>query len=225
MRLAALFSGGKDSTYAALLAKHEGHEISYLVTVRSANPDSWMWHTAAIELTELQAKVAGIPLIVVKTKGDKENEFAELLTALAKLEIDGIVCGAIASNYQRKRVEAICEELDIELFAPLWGKEPKELLNAMLADGFEIIFTAVAAEGFDKNWLGKRLDAKAIDELERLNKKYGVHISGEGGEYESAVLACPLFKGKIKIKAEPLWQGNSGVLKIIKAESFHGRAV
>ncbi len=222
MRLAALFSGGKDSAYAALLAEREGHEIAYLVTVKSDNTESWMWHTAAIELTELQAKAAGIPLIVVKTKGDKENEFAELLTTLAGLEIDGIVCGAIASNYQKKRIETICEEIDIELFAPLWGKEPKELLNAMLADDFEIIFTAVAAEGFDKSWLGRKMDKKTIDELERLNRKYGVHISGEGGEYETAVLACPLFKGKIKTVTGSSWSGDSGILKIIKAELFRG---
>lgn len=215
MHLATLFSGGKDSTYAALLAKRAGHEIAYLVTVRSDNLDSWMWHTAAIGLTELQARAAGIPLIVVKTAGKKENELDELKTALKNLNIDGVVAGAVASKYQKDRIQKICDELGLELLAPLWGKEPKQLLQEMLAEKFEIIFTAVAAEGFDKSWLGRRLDEKAIDDLIALNKKFGIHISGEGGEYETAVLACPLFKQRIRVKTEPLWHNNSGILKVV----------
>jgi len=221
MRLAALFSGGKDSTYAALLAKRAGHEIAYLVTVRSANPDSWMWHTAAIELTELQAKAASIPLIVVKTAGKRENELDELKAVLAKLGVEGVVAGAVASKYQRDRIQKICDALKLKLVAPLWGKNAEQLLQEMLNEKFEIIFTAVAAAGLDESWLGRKLDKKGIGELVEINKKYGIHVSGEGGEYETAVLACPLFKGKIEIKTEPLWQGNSGVLKIIRAELSH----
>ena len=217
MRLAILFSGGKDSTYAALLAKRAGHELSYFVTVESANPDSFMWHTAAIELTRLQAKAASIPLVVVKTSGEKENEMKELKTALAKLDVDGVIVGAVASNYQRDRVQKLCDELGLELVAPLWGKEPEKMLREMLAEKFEIIFTAVATAGLDKSWLGTKLDEHAIDELVALNKKYGIHISGEGGEYETAVLACPLFSKKISVTGTPDWKSDSGKFKIVKA--------
>ena len=31
----------------------------------------------------------------------------------------------------------------------------------------------------------------------QLSKKYGVHVCGEGGEYETFTLDCPLFKKKI----------------------------
>ena len=53
MRLAALFSGGKDSTYAARLMELEGYDVQYLVSMRSKNPDSYMFHTVNIGLTEL----------------------------------------------------------------------------------------------------------------------------------------------------------------------------
>jgi len=37
--------------------------------------------------------------------------------------------------------------------------------------------------------------------MKTLNEKYKINIAGEGGEYESFVLNCPLFKKPIKIKS------------------------
>jgi ABC transporter with metal-binding/Fe-S-binding domain ATP-binding protein len=211
MRLAALFSGGKDSVYATVLAREAGHKIRYLVTVLSREPTSWMWHTANASLTELQARAAGIPLIAVRTAGKKEREFDELKIALHGLEIDGLVCGAIASRYQRSHILSICKELGLELLTPLWGQNPEKLLKRMLAEGFETAITAVAAEGFDKSWLGRRLDENAIADLISLNKKYSIHVSGEGGEYETAVLDCPLFEQRLKIVGKEItWDTKTG---------------
>ena len=55
MKLAVLFSGGKDS-YLALQYASEEHDISCLLTLESKKEDSWMFHTPAIEWTKLQAK-------------------------------------------------------------------------------------------------------------------------------------------------------------------------
>lgn len=103
MRLAVLFSGGKDSTYATLLAMKEGHEIRYLVTMLPEKQDSWMFHWPAVELTELQAEAIGIKQIAQKTSGEKEKELEDLKNTLGKIknEIDGVVSGAIASSYQK----------------------------------------------------------------------------------------------------------------------------
>lgn len=217
MRLAVLFSGGKDSTYAALLAKRAGHELSYLVTVESADQDSFMWHTAAIDLTSFQERASGIPQILVKTAGRKDSEIDELKIVLGDLGIEGVVVGVVASEYQRSRVEKVCKELKLKMFAPLWGKEPEKLLREMITEGFEIIFTSVSADGLGKEWLGRKLDHKAVDELVELNKERGINVSGEGGEYETAVLACPLFKKRIEVKSVVEWKGDCGRLKIVKA--------
>ncbi len=206
MKLATLTSGGKDSLYALFLAKKAGHEIKYLATIISKNPESFMWHTINIGLTVLQSRVLGIPLVSKSSAGQKEKEIEDLRLLLKDLDIEGVACGGISSEYQRKRIKKVCKELKLKLLAPLWGKPPEQLLREMLAEQFEIIITAVAAEGFDSSWLGRKINEKCIADLIELNKKYGINISAEGGEYETLVLDCPLFRKKIKIlKTEKIW--------------------
>jgi len=135
------------------------------------------------------------------------------------LGVGGVVCGAIASNYQRKRIEKVCKELKLKLLTPLWGKDPEELLREMLKNKFEIIITSVSAEGFDEEWLGRKIDEKCVENLIRLKKKFGVNIAFEGGEAETIVLDCPIFKRKILItKAERVWKGDSGIFEIRDAK-------
>ena len=113
MKLAALFSGGKDSTLAIYKTMLD-HEISCLITIRSLNPDSYMFHTPAIDLTKLQAKSVNIPLITVETKGIKEVELNDLKTAIKKAisdyNIEGIITGAVESVYQATRIQKICKK-------------------------------------------------------------------------------------------------------------------
>ncbi len=217
MRLASLLSGGKDSMYALYLAKKAGHEIKYIVYFESENEESYMFHTPNIQLVEEQAKLLGIEVIKKKTKGVKEEELKDIKVALKDLDIDGITTGAIASNYQKSRIDNICNELKIESIAPFWGHDPETTLRSMLKDGFKIMIVAVAAPPLDESWLGRIIDDKTIDELVILNKKYGIHIMFEGGEAESFVLSCPLFKKEIiPIETIIKWdeKTRSGVLKI-----------
>lgn len=215
MKLVALFSGGKDSTYALYLAQKQGHEIKNLATVHSKNPASYMWHTPNIGLTVIQSKTLGIQLVSKESTGEKEQEVHDLRVLLEGLDVDGLVCGAIASNYQRKHIENVCKELKIKLLAPLWGRNPEELLREMLKNKFKIIITAVAAEGFDESWLGREINDKCIKDLLKLEKKYKINVSGEGGEFETAVLDCPIFNKKIKItQYEKKWEKDSGIFDI-----------
>ena len=223
MKLGVLFSGGKDSTYAAWLAKKEGNELVCLISVFSENKDSFMFHTPAIELTKKQAQLMNLPLIIEKTKGEKEIELEDLerviRLAIKKYKIEGIITGAVESVYQASRIQKICNELDIECFNPLWQKNPKEYWEEMLALGFKVIIVGVAADGLSEEWLGKEITNDNFFELEKLSNKYHFHLGFEGGEAETSVLACPLFKGRINIlDAEKVWNGNSGVYKIKAVE-------
>ncbi len=221
MRLAALFSGGKDSTFSIYLARQEGHEVKYLATVISENPDSFMYHTPNIGMTFLQSQCLGIQLVSIKSAGEKEKEVGDLKKLLNGLQIEGVLAGAIASKYQYERVKKVCEELSLQVCTPLWGMDQGELLKKMIESGFEIILTAAAAEGLGEKWLGRKIDMKALKELKRINKKYGINIAGEGGEYESLVLDCPLFQRRIEITdSEKIWDAktNSGKLLIKDAK-------
>jgi ABC transporter with metal-binding/Fe-S-binding domain ATP-binding protein len=218
MKLAALFSGGKDSVYALFKIMKE-HEIKYLATVHSKNPDSYMYHTANIGLTVLQSEAMNIQLVSKESKGEKEKEVEDLKILLDGLDIEGAVCGAIASNYQKQRVEEVCKELNLKLLAPLWGMNQEELLKEILKNKFDIIITAVAAEGFDESWLGRKIDEKCIKDLIELNKKFNVNLCGEGGEFETLTLDCPLFSKKILItETEKIWEKNSGMFRVISAK-------
>jgi ABC transporter with metal-binding/Fe-S-binding domain ATP-binding protein len=224
LRVAALISGGKDSLYAMYRAMQLGRNIICMVALKSSNPSSYLFHTPNIEVTKLQAKACGIPLISKKTKGIKEEELKDLKVALqqakTKYGIDAVVSGAVASEYQRYRFETVCADLGLKSIAPLWQLEPEKYLMEMLAkDKFEVIFTAVASGGFNEKWLGRKFDELALADLRSLHERFGVHLSGEGGEYETLVLDCPIFKKKIEItEAEPKWNADSGIYNIRKAK-------
>ncbi|MFH1179858.1 MAG: diphthine--ammonia ligase [Candidatus Bathyarchaeota archaeon] len=218
MRLASLFSGGKDSVYAARRAQEKGETLAYLVSIHSLNPDSYMFHTVNIDITRLQAQAWGIPYIKSETKGIKEKELDDLRETLAKLDIDGVITGAIASKYQGDRIDKLCSMLGLYHIHPLWGMERETLLNEMLDADMKIIFSAVAAHGLDQSWLGEQLTHETVDRLRELNRKYGVDMCGEGGEYESLVVDAPWFKKQIKInETENTWDGVSGRYNIIDA--------
>ena len=222
MKAAVLFSGGKDSTMAAYSAIKDGHELKYLVSVFSDNPASYMFHVANIHITELSAEAMGIPLIKKVTKGIKEEELEDLKNILIELKdkgIEAIYSGALFSIYQKSRIDALCDELGLESFAPLWHRDPVEYMEEIIDLGFEVIITSVAAEGLDESWLGRKVDMDSLLEIIELNKKYKIHIGFEGGEAETLVLDGPIFNKRIKVmESENIWEGDSGYFLIKEAE-------
>ncbi len=204
VRLALLFSGGKDSTYAAYIMKRQNYQLSCLVTVKSENPDSYMFHTPAIDIAPLQAEAMGIPLILQHTKGEKEQELLDLEHALQKAKekyaIEGVITGAVFSTYQRDRIEKICDNIGLKIFSPLWHKPQEQEMQELLDNNFQFVFSSVAAEGLDKSWLNKVITTKEFEKLKQLQNKLGFHVAGEGGEFESLVLDCPLFQKRIVIE-------------------------
>jgi len=203
MKLGVLFSGGKDSCYASYLAKKNGYEIGCLISIISENKESYMFHTPFIEKVSLPAKEMGIPLIIVKTKGEKEHELVDLedaiKLAIKDYKIEGVVTGAIESVYQATRVQNICNKLKIECFNPLWQKNSEEHWKDLLKNNFKVILVSAAADGLGEEWTRKVIDEKKLDELIRLSEKYKFHLAFEGGEAETFVINCPLFKHEVKI--------------------------
>ena len=217
MRVAALFSGGKDSVFSVYITKQYGWDVTHLVTLFPEKPDSWMFHSINIQQTDQLAQAMDIPLIKKTTNTEKETELLDLKKLLEDLEIDGVISGAIASEYQRTRIERICDELGIKSFTPLWHKNQGLLLRDEVKAGFHIIVVGVFAQGFDETWLGRTIDEGTIDILVHLNKKHGINIAGEGGEYETLVLSGPLFSRRLVIdESVKEWTRDSGVLQVKK---------
>jgi diphthine-ammonia ligase len=211
MRLASLFSGGKDSTYATHLVSEGGDDVAYLITILPKRDDSWMFHTVNIHLAPIVAHAMGLESIIVDSSGEKEQELKDLREVLSDLDIDGIVTGAIASTYQRSRVDRICEELNLKHATPLWGKDGFDLLGEMISEEMVVMITAVAAHGLNQHWLGRTLDWEAARELRALSRRFGVDVCGEGGEMETLVLDAPWFRSRLEVtRARRVWDGMRG---------------
>lgn len=224
---ASLFSGGKDSAYALYRALETGLDVGRLVTVHPTE-DSYMYHVPATHLAGLAAESTGIPLLEVEeTRGSGhdstrrgDTELQALETALSELDerlpggLAGVTVGAIESEYQADRVERLCRRLGIDMYAPLWRADPRPLAAEMLSAGFEILIVQVAAAGLDETWLGRRFDEEALADLERLSAEYGVHILGEGGEFETLVTDGPHMSRPIEITYSTHWDGTRGHLEI-----------
>jgi ABC transporter with metal-binding/Fe-S-binding domain ATP-binding protein len=219
VKVVSLFSGGKDSTYALWYAQMQGWDITRLVTVFPENRDSWMFHFPALKWTSLQAEAIGIPQEKIVTKGVKEEELEDLANGLkdvkGALGVEAVVSGAVASEYQRTRVDNVCERLGLRSFAPLWHKKQQQLVREEVEAGFEIIITACNAMGLDEKWLGKTLGPKEVDDLVKLSKKYGLSIAFEGGEAETFTLNGPIFRKRLTVaKSTAHWRGDSGYIEL-----------
>jgi diphthine-ammonia ligase len=219
LRLAALVTGGKDSILALYRAQKMGHSIDVLASVIPERSDSYMFHFPNIHLVDYISGALGIPLVTAETSGIKEKELDDLKKLLASLDVDGVVSGAIASSYQKERVDRICGELGITSVAPLWHQDQLELMRELIDLRFKAIIVGVYAYGLDRTWLGKELNSETLEKLVGLNEKYQVSLVGEGGEYESLVLDAPIFGKRIAIvKAEVSYENNSGVLVVTEAK-------
>jgi ABC transporter with metal-binding/Fe-S-binding domain ATP-binding protein len=197
--------------------------------MRPQNTESFLFHVPNIEWTKLQAESMGFPLLIVQTSGQKSQEMKDLKKVLSELKqknkIEGVVTGAVFSTYQASRIQKICFELGLFCFNPLWQTNPASHWHELLVNKFEIILTSVAAQGLDKSWLGKTMDAHTVHELRALEKKHGLSSIGEGGEFESFVINAPLFKHKICISNyKDEWKGLQGTRHILRAQLLIERA-
>lgn len=215
MDVAILFSGGKDSTMALYNALEAGEDVKYLLSMKSKNDESYMFHVPNIHITDLLSQALDIPIMSAETDGIKEEELEDLkreFENLKQLGVEAIYTGALYSVYQKSRIEKLCEEVGLKAISPYWHVDELEYMKKIVSLGFKIIVCGVAAWGLDESWLGRVIDDEAIDELVEINKKYQVNIAFEGGEAETLAVDGPIFKKRIKIlKDKKEWHLDSGV--------------
>ena len=214
MRVAVLSSGGKDSAAAWWWAQCQGWTIDSLVTVRVIGEDSPMFQLPSTHLVERQANQAELPWIEVEVSGETPQDIEALELALSQRRLDGIVSGALRSDYQKSRLEQMCERLNINSWTPLWHQSGHQHVREMIEHGFEIMITGVSAEGLGKEWLGHILTPESFQRLEALAAKFRFNVEGEGGEYETLVLAGPHMNGRIAVSTTVLWDGIRGHVEV-----------
>ena len=215
MNVAILFSGGKDSTMALYNALKSKEDVKYLLSMKSRNDESYMFHVPNIHITDLLSQALDIPLMSAVTDGVKEEELEDLKEAfenLKSLGVEAIYTGALYSTYQKSRIEKLGEDVGLKIISPYWHVDELEYMREIVSLGFKIVICGVAAWGLDESWLGRIIDDDAIDELVKLNEKYSINMAFEGGEAETLTIDGPIFKKRLKIiKDKKEWHLDSGV--------------
>jgi len=242
MKVGVLTSGGKDSAYSAWWAQMQGWEVAALITVGIEEEDSMMFQIQGTYISAFQAISMNIPWLPVKSKGVEELEINDLRESLEgkknnmktfeeiwpkkipkpkniqiineKMEIDALVTGALRSDYQKTRIERMCNEIGIKSFCPLWHKNSEEHMKSLLQHGFEIKFVSVSCEGLDSSWLGESLTSTRLENLIFLAKKYRFNLDGEGGEFETITVNGPHMEKRINCYGKPIFSSGRGVWEI-----------
>ena len=214
MRIAVLSSGGKDSSAAWWWAMCRGWDIVSIVTVDILDGDSHMFQVPSTQWVEQQAELAHVEWVNVSASGTVEDEINALELALYDLDIDAIVSGALRSDFQKQRLECMCQRLNIHSFTPLWHQTPIEHLRGMIDAGFEIMLTSVSCEGLNHDWLGHVLTSSSLDDIQSLSVQHRFNVDGEGGEYETFVLGGPIWARSLTVEGEKYHTASRGVFEI-----------
>ena len=202
MKSAILFSGGKDSTMALYNSIKSGDDVKYLLSMVSKNSSSYMFHVPNIDLTDLISEAVEIPLIKAQTDGIKEEELKDLKVQFEKLKekgVEAIYTGALYSTYQKSRIEKLGNEVGLKVISPYWHIDQEEYMHEVVDSGFDVIICGVFAYGLGREYLGRHVDNKCIEDLKKINEKVPINLAFEGGEAETFVLDGPIFKKRIKI--------------------------
>lgn len=206
MRVCCLFSGGKDSSYSLHKMLLSGFEVPVLLTMRSADPDSWLYQTPGMEASHLFQELTGIETRIVDSPPDKEEEKEALTKALEELKeefgLDAICAGALLSDYQRMIFTHAATDAGLISYAPIWRKDGKEYMKNLSDFGFKFMLLSYASEGFDPSDLGKVIDEKGLERFFSIAEKWGSHPAFEGGEAETLVLEAPLYRKRLKVSGE-----------------------
>lgn len=204
--------------------KRLGHDVVCLISIIPEISDSLLFHFPNIHLAQALAQAIDLPIRNFQSSISKlENEMSVLENALSTVKdefgIEGIVHGGISSMFQKRNFEKVCEDLYLSVYSPLWNLNPRNYLHQLIDEKFKITIVGVSALGLDQEWLGVTLDHENVTRLESLSTKYGFNLNFEGGEAETLVVDCPIYKKKLEIrKGIVKWFGDNGIFEIIDYE-------
>lgn len=204
--LCALFSGGKDSTYALHWAVLKGFTVSCTVTVKPSSSESYMFHVPYVDLTKIQSQAMGIPHVFYEQ--GEEDDVEALRSAIGRAVklygCTGLVTGALRSDYQRTRVALVADEYGLRVYNPLWWRDQESYLRELVRIGFRFIITSISVKGLSPRFLGKEIEATDVEEIIQSSRIHGFNPAFEGGEAETLVIDAPLYVKRLQVEGEPL---------------------
>lgn len=200
MKVAIMFSGGKDSIYAVDYAIRRGWDIQYLLSVKPNRKDCFLFHYATVEHTDKQAKLLGLKHILVNCNVADQNKEAQIVKRVVeKNRVDAVLLGGTGLQVtQIKSIQEVLMPLGIEVFAAHAGMDHDKMMEEMLGRGYRFMITQVASDGL-MDWLGREVTLQNFDDLKRDAMTFGFHIGFEGGYADTFALDGPIFKKSIEV--------------------------
>ena len=219
MKVAVLWTGGKDSSLACHKAMKEGYEVTFFVTFIWNNPSQ----AHSLPLIKMQSDAVKIPFLWDKLEEPYFEAYREAILELKEeYGIEGIVTGDISyvDAFHGNWIDDVCKGTGVKVIKPLWDLDRTTIMKDLLDDGFKSVFTCVKEPWMDEKWLGKTIDENSILEIESLSSKTGMDLCGEFGEYHTMTLDAPFFKKKIAISQFKSYkQGESFLLEPLELSS------
>ncbi len=206
MNVAILYSGGKDSTFAIQHAMEKGWSIKYLISIKPTRKDCYLFHYATVEHTKELAKAMDIPHIYAKCSVANPKEEAEIVRKIVEkqqkiksMTVDAVVLGGTGlQETQLRSIQNALMPMHIEVFASHAGEEHDIVMEEMLNRGYEIMITQIASDGLNR-WIGQKLTKENFRQFRIDSMKYGFHVGGEGGYYDTLVIDAPIFSKRIDV--------------------------
>ena len=204
MKVAVMYSGGKDSSNAIDYCKDKNWEITHLISIKPNRTDCYLYHFATVELTQEMAKILGVKHIYANCNVADPVQEAKIVEnivcdILKDVKIDAVVLGGVGlQETQLKSLQKVLLPHKVEVFATHAGHDQEEVLLDMLNKGYKMIISAVASDGLQK-WLGKEITLDNFKALKSDAVKYGFDLLGEGGYYDTFVYDAPIFNKKLVI--------------------------
>jgi len=204
MRVCCLFSGGKDSAFALHRLLLSGFEVPVLLTIRSDDPDSWLYHTHGLEAAHLFSDLTGIRTEVVRSgkvsKEEQETLRRTLVDMKERYDLDAICSGALLSDFQRMRFSHAAMDAGLISYTPIWRKDGWKYMEEMGEFGFSYMLVSYASPGFSPSDLGVEVTTAMQERFMENARKWGMHPAFEGGEAETMITGAPLFRKRLEVK-------------------------
>ena len=193
------WSGGKDSCFAAMKAKEQGFNLKLLLNVLNEEGEISRSHGIPISILQAQAKAANLTLHTFSSSWNEyEEKFIHALKHCKKSHgITHAIFGDIDLDEHKAWEEKVCSIAGLKAIFPLWKEDRKSLVLQMFDSGIEALIVS-CNEKMGSAFLGKTLNRNVIEELEVI----GIDPCGEGGEFHTLVVNCPLFTRRFDISIQ-----------------------
>jgi len=219
-KCAVIYSGGKDSHLAFMLAVQSGYRISCLITIDGGkNHFRFFNDLNKLNIIKKQSEIMNLPLFVYKAGGAfKPQEYVQnystfLKEARKKYDFNCFCSGTTEDSDEYKALREVSKETGVKLFAPLSGMKLPQVIARCRALRIEALIVGVE-KNVSQKWLNRTLDTGFA---EYVKKEYEKKSSVDANSFQTLVFASPLLRKKMVVsKSRILDKGDCKFLEILK---------